>query len=53
MFWGSLGVVFSFTFAVIYNENYEIIENVSMIFFKSGDLKILETIVNNSKINVF
>ena len=25
MFWGSLWVVLSFTFAVIYNENYEII----------------------------
>ena len=32
MFWGSLWVVFSLTFAVIYNENHEIIKNFSMIF---------------------
>ena len=53
MFWGSLWVVFSFTFVVIYNENHGIIKNFSMIFFKPGDLKTLETIVNNSKINIF
>ena len=39
MFWGSLWVVSSFTFAVIYNENDEIIKNFSMTFFKPGDLK--------------
>ena len=40
MFWGSLWVVFSLTFGVIYNENHEIIRNFAMIFFfKSGDLK--------------
>ena len=39
MFWGSLWVAFSLTFAVIYNENHEIIKNFSMIFFQPGDLK--------------
>ena len=39
MFRGSLWVVFSFTFAVICTENYEIIKTISTIFFKPGDLK--------------
>ena len=39
MFWGSLWVVFSLTFVVIYNGNHEIIKNFAVIFSQPGDLK--------------
>ena len=39
MFWGSLWVVFSLTFAVTYNDRHKIIKFLMIFFFKSGDLK--------------